>query len=135
MSKFENGFVPIPDGVLSLDCSANAKLLFGLLLRRSIVSAKNGWRDQSGRIFVIFPISALSANLGVSDRTVQNSLKELEELSLCSIKRDPKERANKIFLNIDFSDIFEGEKISGEGENLSGEGEKITGEGVKKLPR
>ena len=36
--------------------SADAKLLYGILLDRMSLSAKNGWIDQNGRVYIIFTI-------------------------------------------------------------------------------
>ena len=36
--------------------STNAKTLYGILLDRMSLSAKNGWLDEQGRVFIIFTI-------------------------------------------------------------------------------
>ena len=35
------------------DISAEAKILYGLLLDRMSLSAKNGWLDQEGRVYIV----------------------------------------------------------------------------------
>ena len=36
--------------------SADAKMLYGILLDRMSLSAKNGWIDKNGRVYIIFTI-------------------------------------------------------------------------------
>ena len=39
--------------------SAEAKVLYGILLRRMDLSAKNGWVDEQGRVYIICTISEI----------------------------------------------------------------------------
>ena len=43
--------------------SADAKMLYGILLDRMSLSAKNGWIDENGRVYIIFTIDE-AANIG-----------------------------------------------------------------------
>lgn len=43
--------------------SAEAKVLYGLLLDRMSLSAKNGWYDSSGRVYIYYPLDAVEADL------------------------------------------------------------------------
>jgi len=36
--------------------SSDAKLLYGLMLDRMSLSMKNGWLDEQGRMYIIFPV-------------------------------------------------------------------------------
>ncbi len=36
--------------------STDAKVLYGLMLDRMGLSVKNGWRDESNRIYIYFPV-------------------------------------------------------------------------------
>ena len=38
------------------DISAEAKILYGLLLDRMSLSAKNGWLDQEGRVYIVYTV-------------------------------------------------------------------------------
>ena len=42
--------------------STDAKTLYGILLDRMSLSAKNGWLDEQGRVFIIFTIEDLSCS-------------------------------------------------------------------------
>ena len=44
--------------------SAEAKVLYGLLLDRMSLSCKNGWLDQAGRVYIIFTIEEVMTALG-----------------------------------------------------------------------
>ena len=43
--------------------STDANLLYGLLLDRMSLSAKNGWYDSSGRVYIYYPLDAVEADL------------------------------------------------------------------------
>ena len=70
-------FLPYPRFLLKMDISQTAKLLYSLLLDRSTLSQKNGWQDNEGRIFIVYPITEIAEILDKSTMTVQNALKEL----------------------------------------------------------
>ena len=55
------------------DLSIDAKTLYGILLDRMGPSVKNGWLDERGRVYIIFPCrredsSAVRYNKGASRR-------------------------------------------------------------------
>ena len=39
--------------------STDAKLLYGLLLDRMGLSAKNGWYDEQGRVYIYYPLEEI----------------------------------------------------------------------------
>ena len=39
-----------------VDLSTDAKTLYGILLDRMGLSVKNGWLDEQGRVYIIFPV-------------------------------------------------------------------------------
>lgn len=45
------------------DLSTDAKLLYGLLLDRMSLSAKNGWYDNNGRVYIYYPLDEVEADL------------------------------------------------------------------------
>ena len=53
-------FYRIPKILFSQDkfwnVSTDAKLLYGILLDRMNLSARNGWLDEAGRVYIIFTI-------------------------------------------------------------------------------
>ena len=68
--------------------SAEAKVLYGLLLDRMSLSCKNGWLDKEGRVYIIFTIGEVMTALGCADQKAGKLLHELE--SKCRlIERKP----------------------------------------------
>lgn len=45
------------------DLSTDAKLLYGLLLDRMSLSAKNGWYDGKGRVYIYYPLENVETDL------------------------------------------------------------------------
>ena len=58
--------------------STNAKLLYGMLLDRMSLSAKNGWYDAHGRVYIIFSIEDVTEVLGFKTDTVIKLFNELD---------------------------------------------------------
>lgn len=59
--------------------STDAKLLYGLLLDRMNLSAKNGWLDEAGRVYIIFTIDEIKSSLGCAEKKAIKLLDELEK--------------------------------------------------------
>ena len=47
--------------------STDAKLLYGILLDRMNLSAKNGWLDENGRVYIIFTLEETMTALNCGD--------------------------------------------------------------------
>lgn len=60
------------------DISNTAKMAYSFMLDRIQLSLTNGWKDELGRIYIIFPQKELQQLLGCSIRTVKSALKELD---------------------------------------------------------
>ena len=43
--------------------STDAKILYGILLDRMSLSAKNGWRDEQGRVYIIYTVQEVQKSL------------------------------------------------------------------------
>ena len=67
--------------------STDAKTLYGILLDRMSLSAKNGWLDEQGRVFIIFTIEDVKRALCCADNKATKLLRELEEFGLIERKR------------------------------------------------
>ena len=57
--------------------SCEAKILYGLMLDRMGLSIKNNWRDKAGRVYILYKIDSIAADLGCS---VSKAVKVLSEL-------------------------------------------------------
>lgn len=58
--------------------SAEAKVLYGLLLDRMSLSVKNGWLDENGRVYIIFTISDVMETLDCAEQKANKLLSELD---------------------------------------------------------
>ena len=61
--------------------SSDAKLLYGIMLDRMNLSAKNGWVDELGRVYIIFTIEEVKGALGCAEKKAVKLLHELENKS------------------------------------------------------
>lgn len=62
--------------------SADAKMLYGILLDRMSLSAKNGWIDKNGRVYIIFTIDEAKMALNCAEQKAIKLLSELEKKRL-----------------------------------------------------
>ena len=53
-------YLPYHRFLLGADLTQTAKLLYAVLLDRSNISHANGWTDEDGNIFIVFPLSKLA---------------------------------------------------------------------------
>ena len=67
--------------------STDAKTLYGILLDRMSLSAKNGWLDEQNRVFIIFTIEDVKRVLCCADNKATKLLRELEKFGLIERKR------------------------------------------------
>lgn len=58
--------------------STDAKLLYGLLLDRMSLSAKNGWYDELGRVYIYYPMDEIQEALGCGHDKAIKLLAELD---------------------------------------------------------
>ncbi len=58
--------------------STDAKLLYGLLLDRMGLSAKNGWYDKLGRVFIFYTLDEIQADLNCGHDKATKLLVELD---------------------------------------------------------
>lgn len=64
-----------------------AVFLYGILLDRTGLSRKNGWIDEYGHVFIIFPLQELMDITGKSKNFVYAHMYELEKFGLVERKR------------------------------------------------
>ena len=67
--------------------STDAKTLYGILLDRMSLSARNGWLDKAGRVFIIYTVQEVQDSLGCADKKATKLLRELEKFGLIERKR------------------------------------------------
>ncbi|MBR0140303.1 MAG: replication initiator protein A [Firmicutes bacterium] len=81
------------------EISAEAKVLYGLLLDRMSLSARNGWQDAEGRVYIIFTIEDIRAAMNCANQKAGRLLHELESKAhLIERKRQGLGKPNLIYV-------------------------------------
>lgn len=81
------------------DLSPEAKVLYGILLDRMNLSAKNGWIDDAGRVYIIFTLDEIMQSLACADQKATKMMKELEnKAGLIERKRQGLGKPNLIYV-------------------------------------
>ena len=93
-------YLPYARFLLDTDLSHTAKLLYTLLLDRATLSKKNNWIDAQGRIYVVYPLSHLSKDLGCSISSITRSFTELENAQLVERIRSGFSKPSRILLKV-----------------------------------
>lgn len=93
-------YLPYPRFLLKMEITQTAKLLYALLLDRTTLSQKNGWQDECGRTYIIFPVTAIADALDKSPSTVKEALNELDHAGLLERKRQGFSVANRLYVKL-----------------------------------
>ncbi len=100
--SLENSYYQIPQELfnnpLYQGISLESKVLYGFLLSRMRLSAKNGWIDENGYIFLIYKRVDVQKKLNLSDKTVTKAFKQLAEAKLIYEKVQGMNRPNLIYI-------------------------------------
>ena len=91
-------YLPYPRFLLGADLTQTAKVLYAVLLDRSNLSRANGWTDEDGNIFVVFPLNKLADMVDKGPSTVKNALNELEAAGLIERQRCGNGMPNRIYV-------------------------------------
>ena len=89
-----------------------AKLVYSLLLDRATLSRKNGWIDEQGRIYIVFPIENLSAVTHKGITAVKEALHELDTVGLIERKRNFS-APNSIYVKLPTESRENGQTLAG----------------------
>lgn len=78
-----------------------AKILYTILLDRARLSQKNdGWTDEQGHVFILFPIKNLAEAMHKSEMSMKTALAALEKENLIFRKRQGAGFPNRIYVKI-----------------------------------
>ena len=91
-------YLPYPRFLLGADLTQTAKVLYAVLLDRANLSRANGWTDEDGNIFAVFPLSKLADWVDKGPSTVKNVLNELETAGLIERRRCGNGLPNRIYV-------------------------------------
>jgi DNA-binding MarR family transcriptional regulator len=91
-------YLPFPRFLLGADLTQTAKLLYAVLLDRANLSRANGWTDEDGNIFIVFPLNKLADMVDKGSTTVKTALTELEAAGLIERRRCGNGMPNRIYV-------------------------------------
>ena len=96
-------FIRIPTVLFTDDeyrnVSSDAKVLYGILLQRMELSARNGWIDKEGRVYIIFKLTEIMERMNCADNKATRLMNELEEkCGLIERKRQGLGKPNLIYV-------------------------------------
>ncbi len=91
-------YLPLPKFLLSADLKQTSQLTYALLLDRVTLSQANGWQDDQGHIFVIYPLEKIAKSLRKGLTSIKAALAELEEHGLIRRQRAGPGQPNRIYL-------------------------------------
>ena len=81
--------------------SETAKILYTILLDRARLSQKNdGWTDERGHVFILFPIKNLAETMHKSEMSMKTALAALEKENLIFRKRQGAGFPNRIYVKV-----------------------------------
>ena len=108
-------YMAFPRFLLDKDgLSETAKILYTILLDRARLSQKNdGWTDERGHVFILFPIKNLAETMHKSEMSMKTALTALEKDNLIFRKRQGAGFPNRIYVK------FPPEYLIQTGRNLS----------------
>lgn len=81
-----------------MDLTQTAKVLYAVLLDRTNLSRANGWTDEDGNIFIVFPLNKVADLVDKGPSTVKNALNELETAGLIERRRCGNGMPNRIYV-------------------------------------
>ena len=110
-----SNFIPVPRSILREDLTASAKLVYGLLVARTMLSQKAAdgrtWTDEDGNVFILFSIRSLAEEARMAESTVKNALRELKKRGFAETWRTGFNRPNRIYVKLSQEDAVPGVKV------------------------
>lgn len=91
-------YLPYPRFLLDVDLTQTAKVLYSVLLDRTNLSRANGWTDEDGNIYIVFPLNKIADLVDKGPSTVKNTLNELETAGLIERRRCGNGMPNRIYV-------------------------------------
>ena len=95
-------FIRIPKelvvGEAFASLSVQAKILYGMLLDRMGMSSKNKWLDEENKVYIVYSLDEIQADMNVSKHKAVDCLAELEDVGLIVKKKRGKGLPNQIYV-------------------------------------
>ena len=90
------------------DITTDAKLLYSLMLDRSSLSAKNGWLDENGKVYIYYTLEQIMTDMHCANQKATKLLKELETKGLIERKKRGQGKVTRIYVR-DFATGLHGD--------------------------
>jgi hypothetical protein len=65
----------------------NLKIFYGMMIDKMGFSLKNKWLDEEGRVYIVYPVTEIQADMNLSKRKTLDCLSELEAIGLIEKRR------------------------------------------------
>ena len=78
--------------------SAEAKILYGLMLDRMSLSTRNGWLDVDGRVYIYFTLEDAIDMMGFGHNKIVRLFRELDEIGLIERKKQGQGKPTRIYV-------------------------------------
>ena len=84
-------FIRIPKILMTGDTFSNlsspSKIMYGMMIDKMGSSLKNKWLDEEGRVYIVYPVTEIQADMNLSKRKTLDCLSELEAIGLIEKRR------------------------------------------------
>lgn len=90
------------------DITTDAKLLYSLMLDRSSLSAKNGWLDKEGKVYIFYTLEQIMSDMHCANQKATKLLKELETKGLIERQKRGQGKVTRIYVR-DFATGLHGD--------------------------
>ena len=90
------------------DITTDAKLLYSLMLDRSSLSAKNGWLDKEGKVYIFYTLEQIMIDMHCANQKATKLLKELETKGLIERRKRGQGKVTRIYVR-DFATGLHGD--------------------------
>ena len=78
--------------------SAEAKILYGLMLDRMSLSTRNGWLDADGRVYIYFTLEDAIDMMGFGHNKIVRLFRELDEIGLIERKKQGQGKPTRVYV-------------------------------------
>ncbi len=78
--------------------SSDAKTVYGILLDRVSLSARNGWSDEEGRVYVYMTVSSIEEAMGCAHQKACGLLAELDDFGLIARVKQGLGKPDRIYV-------------------------------------
>ncbi len=93
-------YLPYPRFLLGMDLTHTAKLVYTLLLGRTVLSKSHGWTDNEGRLYINFPLAEIAETLNRGVTAAKDALSELDAAGLIERRRQGGAVPNRIYVKL-----------------------------------